>query len=615
MNTSNTETVIFVADFFAEELIGGAELTTEALIESSPYLIKKIKSQDLSIELVQKHKDSYWIFGNWSMANPEVLQTISMNLNYSILEYDYKICKYRSPEKHKVTEGIACNCHQGGLGQFISLFYGNAKSIFWMSEKQMQRYHTSLPHLKKKNQIVLTSVFSKNFFPVINDLESKSKQRSGWIVLESSSWIKGTEDAESWCYANDKEMKKVSGLAPHDFLKLLSESEGLVYLPRGGDTCPRLVIEAKLLGCKLHVNEMVEHSPEEWFNSDVETMRSYLLSAHDRFWNKIKESKSWKPTISGYMTTKDCIIQRYPYDDCISSMLNFCDEVVVVDGGSTDGTWENLLKLSSSNSKLKVHKIERDWSHKRHAVFDGLQKAEARMLCTMEFCWQMDADEILPPWDGKKVLDLCKRMGSTTELISLPVVEYWGGAEKVRIDVTPWKWRLSRNDKNITHGIPSQLRKYDEGGMLYAAQGTDGCDYIYVDSGNLVPHASFYDQNVHNVRIAALSGDTNALASYEQWFKSVVSQLPSVRHFSWIDIKRKIKTYKGYWQRHWESLYDIRQEDSAENNKFFDKPWADVTDEEINELAKRMAKELGGHIFHSKIDWSRPTPWIKGFDT
>jgi glycosyltransferase involved in cell wall biosynthesis len=615
MNTSNTESVIFVADFFAEDLIGGAELTTEALIESCPFSYKKFRSNELTLEKIQSNSNSYWIFGNWSGANPELLQIASNNLNYSILEYDYKVCKYRSPEKHKMTEGMNCNCNTTDIGRFVGMFYGNARSIFWMSEKQMNRYHMMLPHLKNKEQVVLSSVFSKSFFNKIEELRSfQAGTRSGWIVLESGSWIKGSEDAESWCYANDKEMKKVSGLSPDQLLKLMSESEGLVYLPRGGDTCPRLVIEAKLLGCQLELNNFVEHAPEGWFNSDYQTAKDYLQSSTSRFWSKVQQSMSWRPTISGYMTTKDCISQKYPYDDCIQSMLNFCDEVVVVDGGSTDGTWENLEVMSSKNQKLKVYKVERDWNHPRHAVFDGLQKAEARDRCTMEFCWQMDADEILPPWDGKKVIDICKRMGTSTELISLPVVEYWGGADKVRIDVTPWKWRLSRNSKNITHGIPLQLRRYDESGHLYATQGTDGCDYIYRDTGELVPHASFYDQNVHNARMAALAGNKDALTAYEGWFKSAVSQLPSIRHFSWIDIKRKIRTYKGYWQRHWESLYNIRQEDTAENNKFFDKPWSQVTDQEIDALADKMKRELGGHIFHSKIDWSNPTPWIKGFD-
>ena len=611
----STVEVIFVADFFSEDLVGGAELTTEALIESSPYTVKKIRSSELTIEKLRENASSYWIFGNWSLANPEILAIVSNNLKYSILEYDYKICKYRSPEKHLMTEGSNCNCNKTNLGSFISLFYGNARSIFWMSEKQKERYHKMLPHLSKNKQIVLSSVFSNDFFTKLSKYNITSENRSGWVVLESSSWIKGTEDAEMWCYANDKQIKKVSGLSPDEFLKTLSESEGLVYLPRGGDTCPRMVIEAKLLGCKVQTNNFVEHAPEPWFSSEREEMISYLENARGVFWSEINESINWKPTISGYLTTKDCISQKYPYDDCINSMLDFCDEVVVVDGGSVDGTWESLTQMSLKNDKLKVFKVERDWNHVRHAVFDGLQKAEARSRCTKEFCWQMDADEIVPPWDGSKIISLCNRMGTSTELISLPVVEYWGSIDKVRIDVTPWKWRLSRNDRNITHGIPTPLRLTDTEGNIYARQGTDGCDYVYADSGELVPHSSFYTQAAHNARIAALSGNTDALSAYEKWFNETLTHLPAVRHFSWIDIKRKILTYKNYWQRHWESLYGISQDDTAENNKFFDKPWSQVTDAEIDALAKRMSKELGGHIFHSKINWSKPTPWIRSFDS
>ena len=43
---------------------------------------------------------------------------------------------------------------------------------------------------------------------------------------------------------------------------------------------------------------------------------------------------------------------------------------------------------------------------------------------------------------------------------------------------------------------------------------------------------------------------------------------------------------------------------------FFDKPWSDVTDKEISELAIKLRNEMGGWIFHRKIDFNQPTKWL-----
>jgi hypothetical protein len=182
------------------------------------------------------------------------------------------------------------------------------------------------------------------------------------------------------------------------------------------------------------------------------------------------------------------------------------------------------------------------------------------------------------------------------------------------MDINPWKWRLSRNLPHITHGIPANLRRFDENGDMFASQGTDGCDFIHTKSGTPIHSAGFYTEEAHRVRMTALSGHPEAQHAYSTWFKHIVDALPSVRHYSWFNIERKIKTYRGYWQKHWESLYDIRQEDTAENNMFFDKPWSDVTDDDIKTLAHRLSTELGGHIFHNKISWSRKTPHIEGIE-
>jgi hypothetical protein len=239
-----------------------------------------------------------------------------------------------------------------------------------------------------------------------------------------------------------------------------------------------------------------------------------------------------------------------------------------------------------------------------------MQKAEARSRCDSDFLWQMDCDEVVHEDDYNKIVSLCKQFPAGIDLISLPVVEYWGSIEKTRLDINPWKWRLSRNSVHITHGIPKQLRRNDENGDLYSLPGTDGCDYIHTETFEAIPHACFYTQEVHNAKIAALSGNQEAKNQYENWFNNIIEQYPGVHHYSWCNIERKIKTYKNYWSKHWQSLYNIEQEDTIENNMFFDKKWSDVTDDDVSSLAERLKNETGGWIFHQKIDFNKPTPHL-----
>ena len=90
----------------------------------------------------------------------------------------------------------------------------------------------------------------------------------------------------------------------------------------------------------------------------------------------------------------------------------------------------------------------------------------------------------------------------------------------------------------------------------------------------------------------------------------MINNLPAIHHFSWFNLERKINTYKNYWSKHWQSLYNVSQDDTAENNMFFNKPWSDVTDEEITDLASDLAEKTGGWIFHRKLDLNQPTPYI-----
>jgi glycosyltransferase involved in cell wall biosynthesis len=604
--------IVFVGDMFSADHLGGAELTTDAIIDASSYNVFRLHSKDVSEDLLSQGLQKHWVFGNYSGMDWNLIPTIVANMTYSIVEFDYKFCKYRSTEKHMQAETKPCDCHNQMHGKIVSAFYYGARSLWWMSAQQMQKFHTVFPFLSEVRNEVLSSVFAPEFFDIIDELRDKAKDvdRTKHIVVGSTSWIKGTQDSEAFCQEKELEYETIWSLPYPELLAKLSTAKGLVFLPKGGDTCPRLVIEAKLLGCDIVTNDNVQHIQEVWFNTrDISVVENYLRSAPDRFWGGIKEIIDYVPTISGYTTTLDCIEQDYPFEQSIGSMLSFCDQVVVVDGGSKDGTWERLQELSEKHEKLLVEQYARDWDHPRFAVFDGLQKAYARVLCTGEFCWQQDSDEVVHENDYERVKNLSKILPKNVDLLALPVIEYWGGTNKIRMDINPWKWRFSRNKPHITHGVPKELRKFDKNGDMYSLPGTDGCDYVRSDTFERVEFANFYTPEIESLRASVMQGNTDK-QEYQQWFQGVTDNLPGVHHYSWYNIKRKIRTYRGYWSKHWQSLYDIQQEDTSENNMFFNKPWSDVTEDEIDSLADRLASEMGGWIFHTKIDFNQTTPHI-----
>jgi ADP-heptose:LPS heptosyltransferase len=116
--------------------------------------------------------------------------------------------------------------------------------------------------------------------------------------------------------------------------------------------------------------------------------------------------------ISGYTTTYNAM--DYPFEASIKSMLGFCDEVVVVDGCSNDGTYEVLEKMAADDDRIKVYQNEFDWNE---PGIDGMQKAYARALCENEFLWQQDVDEVVHEDDYEKIKMITKRFPSNFDIL------------------------------------------------------------------------------------------------------------------------------------------------------------------------------------------------------
>ena len=105
-----------------------------------------------------------------------------------------------------------------------------------------------------------------------------------YLILDSVSPVKPSASAVEHAKANNLEYELISNLPYHELLIKMSTSKGLIFLPLASDTCPRLVMEAKMLGCETILNEYVQHKDEAWFDT-MSSCYEYMNTRADAFWS------------------------------------------------------------------------------------------------------------------------------------------------------------------------------------------------------------------------------------------------------------------------------------------------------------------------------------------
>lgn len=284
--------VVFVADFFARELRGGAELTMEALLESSPVKVFRVNSCNLTRDLILQNKDVHWVLGNTSQVQANALGTLTNEgFTYSCLEFDYKFCRFRSETLHQAETKAPCDCPATIHGRNAFAVLSKAKNVFWMSQRQMETHLAKQSELNKQtNHVVLSSCFADDDLDYMLTLKQaipEEARRPLTAMLGGGSWVKGIEQTEKFLQSKSMPFEKLPELPYREFLKKLAEYQSFAFLPAGPDTCPRVVIEAKLLGCKQLTSENVLHRDEAWFRGEPQEVDGYLRANKQQFWKTL----------------------------------------------------------------------------------------------------------------------------------------------------------------------------------------------------------------------------------------------------------------------------------------------------------------------------------------
>ena len=207
---------------------------------------------------------------------------------------------------------------------------------------------------------MLSSSFSKENLEYILSLDTSVKNNK-YIILNSPSWIKGVPDCIKYAKENNLEYELVSGLSHRNCLKKLAESKGIIFFPKGHDTCPRMSIEAKLLDCDLILNDYVQHKDEPWFENKESIIRHIEQQKRvffdtcldfDYDYKKVDSKLKFHFIVPSFnaeewLPNTVMSIKRQAYENY---------SVTVVDDVSTDATYQTALKSCLGDSRFKVIK-------------------------------------------------------------------------------------------------------------------------------------------------------------------------------------------------------------------------------------------------------------------
>ena len=265
--------------------LGGTSLTLEAITEPFKDECEFITTSELTKTHLQFKHPRVWIIGNIMALNKESYESIIEIIQHRTtikLDFDYGFCRFRSPTAHRILGKRECDClvnpETATLKNLYSCIRDNSSIVFYMSEMQRQ-IHQQAIGIKSEQSIVLSSCFTQDSFKKMKEYRSRPKSEKYAIIDGHEGWhseAKGVK--KSINYAVTKNLAyDVFKTSTHDeMLDKLSEYKGLIFLPIIEDTCPRITIEAKLMGLEVITNENSQHTTESWWNSSLDEIENYL---------------------------------------------------------------------------------------------------------------------------------------------------------------------------------------------------------------------------------------------------------------------------------------------------------------------------------------------------
>ena len=274
--------IVFLADFYTDVIRGGAEIVNEILIEGLEqrgYKVTKLESTKTDVGVLKRYKNKILIVGNFVLLEKEPLDYLK-TLNYIIFEQDHKYLKTRDPSNFKDYIAPPSEIIHRDL-------YNNAIAVFCQS-----KIHSTVVKQNLGIQHVVNLGCS-----MWSDTELQALKRASLLpknkkcaVLESGNRIKGTRQAIVYCNEKKLEYNLIHSRDYAEFVGQLATHDSLVFFPQVLESFCRLVVEARMLNCKLHTNRNNGCTSEDWFaNYKGTELIEYVADQREKNIDKVAE--------------------------------------------------------------------------------------------------------------------------------------------------------------------------------------------------------------------------------------------------------------------------------------------------------------------------------------
>lgn len=113
----------------------------------------------------------------------------------------------------------------------------------------------------------------------------------------------------------------------------------------------------------------------------------------------------------------------------INNLFEFCDEIVVLDGGSTDGTTEYIVSLHDSRIKLYIWPQRHDSEYSREWE-EARRRTLMMRLSDGDYILWLDADECM----DDSFADFLAKIKSKNLVCFLPMYHFWKSIDRIRVN-------------------------------------------------------------------------------------------------------------------------------------------------------------------------------------